>query len=247
MTHGGIDGHSRLVVYLKCSNNNQASTVYSQFLEAVRNYGLPSRFRSDQGRENCQVARHMLEVRGVERRSMLVGNSVHNQRIERFWRDLFRCVVGVYYRLFYFLDQINLLDPLNEYHLFAVHYVYLPRINRSLDEFRGGWNNHSVRTEHNLTPLQLYSAGMVRLRNSGLTAMDYFDSIDSDYGVEEEGLPGSDEQVLVPELHVHLSEAEQTRLQSTVNPLQDSDNYGIELYEQTLEFLRQLVRRQRLE
>ncbi len=58
--------------------------------------------------------------------------------------------------------------------------------------------------------------------------MDYFDSIDSDYGVEE-GLPGSNEQVLVPELHVHLSEAEQTRLQLTVNPLQDSDNYGIEL------------------
>ncbi len=176
---------------------------------------------------------------------MLVGSSVHNQRIERFWRDLFRCVIGIYYRLFPFLEQINLLDPLNEYHLFALHYVYLPRINHSLDEFREGWNNHSVRTEHSSTPLQLYSAGMLRLRysRSGLTAMDFFDSIDWDYGIEEEGLMGSDGQVQVPELHIHLSEAEQTQLQSMVNPRQDSENYGIELYEQTLEFLRHIVRR----
>ena len=84
VTHCGIDGYSRLVVYLKCSSNNTASTVYNLFLEAVDLYGLPSRVRSDQGTENYRVAQHMLEHRGVERRSMLVGSSVHNQRIERF-------------------------------------------------------------------------------------------------------------------------------------------------------------------
>ena len=76
-----------------------AQTVYSLFLDAVRQYSLPSRVRSDQGRENYLVAQHMLEFRGTERRSMLIGSSVHNQRIERFWRDLFRCVIGLYHRL----------------------------------------------------------------------------------------------------------------------------------------------------
>ena len=85
MTHCGIDGFSRLVVYLRCSSNNRARTVYSLFVDAVRLYGLPSRVRSDQGRENYLVAQHMLEHRGVDCRSMLVGSSVHNHRIECFW------------------------------------------------------------------------------------------------------------------------------------------------------------------
>lgn len=41
VTHAGIDGYSRLIVYLSCSNNNKASTMYSLFLEGVNNIGLP--------------------------------------------------------------------------------------------------------------------------------------------------------------------------------------------------------------
>ena len=40
------------------------------FLSAA---GLPSRVRSDQGRENYLIAAHMLEHRGVERRSWQFG------------------------------------------------------------------------------------------------------------------------------------------------------------------------------
>ena len=80
MTHAGIDGFSRMIVFMRCSNNNRATTVYGHFLEAVDNYGLPSRVRSDQGSENHLVARHMLEHRGEGRGSMLTGSSVHNQR-----------------------------------------------------------------------------------------------------------------------------------------------------------------------
>ena len=78
MTHCAIDGYSRLVVYLKCSDNNKASTMYDLFLKAIREYGLPSQIRCDQGRENIQVVRHMLHHRGVH---LWVVQS--NQRIER--------------------------------------------------------------------------------------------------------------------------------------------------------------------
>ena len=42
VTHCGIDGYSRLVVFLKCSNNNRATTVLGQFENAVGMYGIPS-------------------------------------------------------------------------------------------------------------------------------------------------------------------------------------------------------------
>ena len=86
--HGAIDGFSRLVLYLHCCNNNKAVTVLKLFKEAVKQYSIPSRVRSDQGLENIEVAKFMLLNRGLERSSVLVGASVHNQRIERLWRDV---------------------------------------------------------------------------------------------------------------------------------------------------------------
>ena len=55
VTHGGIDGYSRMIVYLCASTNNRASTVHSLFMEAVKRFGLPSRVRSDEGGENVMV------------------------------------------------------------------------------------------------------------------------------------------------------------------------------------------------
>ena len=233
VTHGGIDGYSRLIVYLQCSSNNKASTVYTLFLEATRRYGLPSRVRSDQGGENYTVAVHMLRHRGVDRNSMITGASIHNQRIERLWRDVHQSVTVLYYRLFYFLESQGLLDPLNEVHLYALHYVYLPRIGRALNIFREGWNNHGIRTENNLTPHQLYVGGTLRMHSSGLSSLDFLDEVDELYGVENSGDVSSvepAESVAVPETVLSISDATLQQLSQTVHPLAESDNYGIDLY-----------------
>ena len=41
VVHGGIDGYSRLITYLRGATNNRAITVMQLFQEAVQKYGLP--------------------------------------------------------------------------------------------------------------------------------------------------------------------------------------------------------------
>ena len=80
-------GLSRLVVFLQASTNNRADSVLNLFMEAIQRCSLPSRVRSDRGLENIAVGRFMIEARGKNRGSIITGNSVHNQRIERLWQS----------------------------------------------------------------------------------------------------------------------------------------------------------------
>lgn len=169
--HGGIDGYSRIPVFLEASSNNRSETVFHKFLSAVGKYGLPSRIRADKGGENILVAEYMLRHprRGTGRGSFITGRSVHNQRIERLWRDVFSSCLSHLYSMFYCLEDEGLLDPLDEVDLFSLHFVFIPRINQQLDSFSAAYCRHKLRTEHNQTPLQLWIRGL--LVTEDLTAL----------------------------------------------------------------------------
>ncbi|KAL5481514.1 hypothetical protein EMCRGX_G021692 [Ephydatia muelleri] len=137
--------------------------------------------------------------------------------------------------VFYYMEQHDLLDPINENHLFALHYVYLPRINRSLKQFKEAWNCHGLRTERGKTPNQLFTAGLLRLRYSGLDAVDLFEDVSDEYGQSEEGGSNNEEAVdddqgvPVPQLSVSITPVQLSRIQETVSPLSDDSDYGISL------------------
>ena len=235
VVHGAIDGYSRLVTFLHCSTNNQAATVFQHFTSAIGRFGCPSRVRTDMGLENVEIARYMLYRRGIGRGSIITGSSVHNQRIERLWRDVFRCVSYQFRNIFFYMEESNILDPLAEVHLFCLHYVYLPRINRALTEFVEQWNQHPVSTEENRSPYQLWVSGMLASANSLSTAVcGVIDGTEEPllqyYGVDEDGPIVADDDdniVNVPPLNIELSQEQEHLIMDQIDPLLEDNNYGI--------------------
>ena len=78
--HGGIDGHSRTIVFIQCATNNRADTVRRVFGEAVEQFGLSQRVRSGQGGENTDVWHFVFEAH-QDPSSVIVGSSPHNEKV----------------------------------------------------------------------------------------------------------------------------------------------------------------------
>lgn len=73
------------------------------------------------------------------------------------WRDVYEHALDLFYQIFTSLEDQGTLNPDNEIHLFALHRIFLPLIQQSLDSFKDAWNFHGLRTERNQSPQQLWT------------------------------------------------------------------------------------------
>jgi len=229
--HGVTDGFSRMVIFLKCSDNNQSSTVLREFTAAVNFHGLPNQIRTDLGGENVEIWRYMVEQHN-SRTAVLTGASTHNECIECLWRDVYRCVGVLFYEIFYHLEDRGCLNPLNEVDLFCLHYVFLPHINKTLQEFIECWNNHNLSSEQNLTPNQPFIRGAIQQNMIPNTPQMLHSSGSSQHQMDAE------EEVTVPRMQFKpCDELLTLLLNRQINPLQPTDGFTYNLYDLTVQIV----------
>ena len=58
------------------------------------------------------------------------------------------------------LEELNELNPDSEMDLFALHHAFTPILTKEIAQFVESWNHHKLRTECNMTPLQLFISGL---------------------------------------------------------------------------------------
>eukprot|EP00112_Aurelia_sp_Birch-Aquarium-sp1_P019463 Seg4820.2 transcript_id=Seg4820.2/GoldUCD/mRNA.D3Y31 product="hypothetical protein" protein_id=Seg4820.2/GoldUCD/D3Y31 len=129
-------------------------------------------------------------------------------------------------------------DSLN---IYALSFVFLPRINRHLKLFTDGWNEHPLCTEGNMSPMQkwIHGSALYDPRSDDI-APDF--GIDWNYPMPSRRYSGfeGNEGVQIPEIQIHLTEAEEQFMVATIDPPGLSENFGCDIFLRALEVLHQI-------
>ena len=121
------------------------------------------------------------------------------------------------------MEATGLLDPDCKSDLFVLHCIFLPRINKSLQQFMIAWNNHPLRTEHNWSPRKIWVNSVIQSDTNDISCPG------EDYGIDPTGpLPDHElATVVVPETVHSLSDAQLTTFMDQVNSESIFDDLGV--------------------
>ena len=99
---------------------------------------------------------------------------------------MYNGVTGIYYELFNFMEDEEILDPFNEFNLVALHYMFFPVTNDKLDAWLQAWSKHRLGTIQ-ASPIRLWVSSQINSTPDGDLGPEQL----LHYGVE--GLVGDDD------------------------------------------------------
>jgi hypothetical protein len=110
---------------------------------------------------------------------------VHNSRIERLWFDVtegFGCKWKDFFCILEEHHSLNISDPS---HIWLLHWLFLPSINRDAVAWAESWNSHKIQLdgERRSSPKQMFIRSSLTDGVHGLPPPDE-DTYDGLYGVE---------------------------------------------------------------
>ena len=190
----------------------------------------------------------MERVNCADRGSCVQGPSTANERIERLWRDAFSKALCSFYNLFLHMEENEILKRDNEIHLFCLQYVFLPRIDAFLQDWKNGWNNRPSRALRGLSPDTTWKLDLeekvqtrpqltVALSNAVHPPVDVVQNAKAELGI-----PDNTGQFLSPRVANPLDQDAQERLRQSVNVLQLSDSLGMDMYIEVYRFIQSELR-----
>ena len=151
--HGGIDGYSRKILWLRVANTNKhpgvISSYYTKALEQLS--AAPRRVRADRGTENgtvCGIQRFLRRNHSdsfAGEKSFQYGKSVSNQRIESWWSFLKRHSLQNWINYFKDLREQGFYDDSNNVHVQSLKFCFYGIIQTELDSVVKYWNHHRIR------------------------------------------------------------------------------------------------------
>ena len=127
------------------ATNNDPLVIANYFLNTVTKHKIaPKILRMDLGTENiyCQ---DLQEFFTKIHKSYRYGASTRNQRIEALWSRLKKVLISWWIEFFKNMERCGLYKAELETHIEVLLFVFLPIIQRELNEIMITWNQHYVR------------------------------------------------------------------------------------------------------
>ena len=143
------------------------------------------------------------------------------------------------------METEGIVDIGKGIYMFALQYVYAPRLEVDLQAWANSHNHHGVRTENFKNPLQMWYAGSIQNEMGDFTAMHNFFRCDTDdvglavnkFLIEDSTQEPNDIAIVLPRYTAPLLNIQLEELKRTINPPEGSSYDGADLYVNTAGFI----------